>query len=76
MIRVRLLSLLVAKSRRGLASYDVPAAPDITVRDLVADAGLDERSVQLVLVNGRPGFFVTRLADGDEVLMGTALAGG
>ncbi len=76
MISVRLLNILIGRSRRKVPFYEVRAAPGLTVSDVIADAGLEEKWVQIVLVNGTQAYYVTELADGDSVVLAAALAGG
>ena len=75
-INIRLLNVLVRHSPAGRAEFSAEARPGLRVRDVVADEGVEERAVRIVIVNGRLGTLDTELTDGDQVMLSPMMAGG
>jgi molybdopterin converting factor small subunit len=75
-VNIRLLNVLVRHSGGGRAEFSAETRPGLRVRDLMADEGVEERAVQIVIVNGRLGTLDTVLANGDQVMLSPMVAGG
>jgi hypothetical protein len=76
LISVRLLNVLVRHSAGGRASFEAEYRPGLRVRDLLADEGIEERAVQIVVISGRLGTLDSLLVDGDDVALSPMVAGG
>jgi hypothetical protein len=73
-IDVKLLNVLAVSAGRG--SCAVEAGAGASVRQLVRDLGLEEKLVQLIIVNGRIRTLDATLSDGDQVTLSALVAGG
>lgn len=75
-ITIKLMNVLVRHSAGGRAEFSAEARIGLRVRDVVADEGVEERAVQIVIVNGRLGTLDTELTDDDQVMLSPMVAGG
>ena len=76
MITIKLMNVLVRHSAGGRTEFSAAPRPGLRVRDVVAEEGVEERAVQIVIVNGRLGTLDTELSDGDQVMLSPMVAGG
>lgn len=76
MIDVRLYAHLPSVSSRRSAVFQVEARPGLTVRDVVAGAGIAPEAVFIVMINNDRAGFDTALADGDRLSLFPAVSGG
>jgi|WetSurMetagenome_2_1015567.scaffolds.fasta_scaffold362891_1 sulfur carrier protein ThiS len=74
MIDVKFLNVLAISA--GRASCAVEVAAGESVRQLVRELGLDEKLVQLVILNGKIKTLDAILVDGDQVTLSALVAGG
>ena len=63
-------------AERGKAEFQVGARPGLTVRDVVAGAGIPPEAVFIVIVNSDRADLDTELADGDRLGLFPAVSGG
>jgi molybdopterin converting factor small subunit len=75
-IDVRLYAHLVSASSQGSTEFQVEARPGLTVRDVVAGAGIPSEAVYIVMVNSDRADLDTPLADGDRLGLFPAVSGG
>ncbi len=74
MIDVRMYAALVGMSRP--AEFEVEATPDLTVRDVLVEAGIRVDDVAIVMINGRSAGLDSPLSDNDRVGLFPVVAGG
>ena len=76
MIEVRLFATLRELSRSKRARFDLPGASGLTVGRVLADEGVAEDAVHIVMVNGKKAAFGTELRDGDRLGVFPPVGGG
>ena len=76
MVEVRLFATLRELSRSGRTHFELPASPGMTVRGVLAEEGLAEQAVHIVMVNGHRATFGTELRDGDRLGLFPPVGGG
>ena len=76
MIDVRLYAHLPSASSHGSSEFQVEARPGLTVKDVVAGAGIAPEAVYIVMVNNDRADLDTALADGDRLGLFPAVSGG
>ena len=76
MIEVRLFATLRESSRSGLARFELPATSGLTVGRVLADEGVAEETVHIVMINGKKATFRTELRDGDRLGLFPPVGGG
>jgi molybdopterin converting factor small subunit len=74
MIDVRMYAALVGTSRSS--EFEVEATPDLTVRDVVVQAGIRFEDVAIVMVNGQTATLDSPLSDNDRVGLFPVVSGG
>ena len=74
MIDVRMYAALVGTSRP--AEFEVEATLDLTVRDVVVEAGIRVEDVAIVMINGQSAELDSPLSDNDRVGLFPVVAGG
>ncbi len=75
-IDVRLYAHLPAASSSGSAEFQVEAREGLTVRDVVAGAGIAPEAVVIIMVNNTRTDLDAPLADGDRLALFPAVSGG
>ncbi len=76
MIEVTLLNFVAATNPGHPPQFKRSARPGLTVMDLIEEEGLEDESIQLVIVNGRVGRRDSQLTDGDRVALSALITGG
>ena len=76
MIDVRLLNFVDRDQDLGKREFACESRPGLTVRQLMAERGIRESSVQLVIVNGKVRGPDWELSDGDRVALSAMIGGG
>jgi molybdopterin synthase sulfur carrier subunit len=82
MIEVRLYANLAPTGRSlprledGASGVEIEARTGLTVRDVVAEAGVPEADVAVVMINHERGTLDSLLNDGDRLGLFPAVAGG
>lgn len=76
MIEVRLFATLPGLARSGRTHFELPASPGLTVRRVIADQGVAEDAVHIIMVNGRRATLGTELGDGDRLGLFPPVGGG
>jgi molybdopterin converting factor small subunit len=64
------------RSRKGRKQFELEPRAGLTVRDVVAEEGLDEGEIHLVMINGSHGSLDSELADGDRLGLFPPIGGG
>ncbi len=75
-VEVRLFATLPRHSRRGAARFTCVASPDLTVRDVLREEGIDERLVHIILLNGKRVTLDAALNAGDQLGVFPPVGGG
>jgi molybdopterin converting factor small subunit len=75
-IYVRLFAHLPAASSSGSAEFQVEAREGLTVRDVVADAGIAPEALYIIMVNTVRADLDAPLADGDRLALFPPVSGG
>ncbi len=76
MIDVRLYAALVRTPGPGPAEFEVEPRPGLTVRDVVAEAGIRAGDVAIVMINGHGASLDSLLSDSDRVGLFPVVSGG
>jgi molybdopterin converting factor small subunit len=76
MIDVRLFATLPLRSATGRKEFQIEARQGLTVGEIVAAEGLDEREVHIVMLNGVHGTLASLVADGDRLGLFPPIGGG
>jgi sulfur-carrier protein len=76
MIDVRLYAALVRTPGPGLSEFEVEPRFGLTVGDVVAEAGIREDDVAIVMINGQSASLDSALSDGDRVGLFPVVSGG
>ena len=76
MIEVRLFATLRGFSRSGRPHFEFPASSGLTVRRVLAEEGVAEDAVHIIMVNGHRATLGTELRDGDRLGLFPPVGGG
>lgn len=76
MIDVRLYAHLPAASKQGVAEYQVEAHPGLTVKDVLAEAGISPEAVVIILIDGAHAGLDSALPDDSRLALFPAVSGG
>lgn len=76
MIDVRLYAGLGRASGAKPAEFQVEARSDLTVRNVVIEAGIRAEDVSIIMVNGHGAALDSFLGDGDRLGLFPAVSGG
>ena len=76
MIDVRLFAHLPSTSESGKAEFQVEARQGLTVRDVVAQAGIPVKAIFVVMINNDRADLDATLADGDRLALFPPVSGG
>jgi molybdopterin converting factor small subunit len=75
-IDVRLFATLAEHSRRRRRQFEVDACAGLTVRAVLAEEGLPEAAVHIIMLNGVHAGLDSPLRDGDRLGLFPAVGGG